>query len=99
MYQTVVEPHVRLDMSFDHPAAALIAVVVIGTLTRSCGDTAAARNRRWPTRWAPALRPAGSFQGGEMIYNWRVYDAVAAHDPSRVYPANSGSCPGNGGHR
>ena len=27
-----------------------------------------------------------------MIYNWRVYDAVMAHDPSRVYPANSGSC-------
>jgi hypothetical protein len=27
-----------------------------------------------------------------MIYNGRVYDAVKAHDPSRVYPANSGSC-------
>ena len=27
-----------------------------------------------------------------MISNWRVYDAVTAHDPSRVYPANSGSC-------
>ena len=27
-----------------------------------------------------------------MIHNWRVYDAVMAHGPSRVYPANSGSC-------
>jgi hypothetical protein len=63
VYQTVVEPHVRLDMSFDHPAAALIAAVVIGTLTRSCGDTAAARNQCWLTRWAPAPHPAGSFSG------------------------------------
>jgi hypothetical protein len=59
-------------MSSDHPAAALIAAVVIG-LTRRCGDTAAARHRRWPTLWPPAPYLAGSFQGGEMIYNWRVY--------------------------
>ena len=44
------------------------------------------------TRWAPAPRPAGSFQGRRTIYDWRVCDAVTAHDPSRVYPANSGSC-------
>jgi hypothetical protein len=27
-----------------------------------------------------------------MIYNDRVHDAETAHDPFRVYPANSGSC-------
>ena len=41
---TVSAPHVRLDISSDRPAAALIAAVVIG-LTRRCGDTAAARHR------------------------------------------------------
>jgi hypothetical protein len=27
-----------------------------------------------------------------MISSFRVDDALMAHDPSRVYPANSGSC-------
>jgi hypothetical protein len=34
----------------------------------------------------------GSLQGGEMIYNWRSYDAVTANRPSPAYPANSESC-------
>jgi hypothetical protein len=70
----VVVPHVRLDMSSDHPAAALIAAIVIGGLARPCGDIAPAGNRRWPARWAPAPHPAESFEGGEMIYNWCVYE-------------------------
>jgi hypothetical protein len=35
--QTVIALHVRLDISSDHPAAARIAAVVIGTLRRHAG--------------------------------------------------------------
>jgi hypothetical protein len=56
-------------------------------------DTAAARDQRSPTDAVRGCSASNrSFGYLEMIYNWRVFDVVTAHNPSRAGPANSGSC-------
>ncbi len=88
---TVIAPYVRLGMSSDHPAAALIAAIVISTLTplrrhRHCASSALA------DVVGACSASAGSFSGRRVDLQLARHDAVAAHDPSRAYPANSGSC-------
>jgi hypothetical protein len=65
IFQTAMAPHLRLDISSDLPGGRAHRGRLIGALARPCGETADVRNRRWPTRWAAASRPAGSFQAEE----------------------------------